>query len=430
MRLTAFSSILLAPCLLCACIGGSNGTVSNNTPPPPTVNTLALIVDGGPPGLPAGSDVFNQAYVTVKVCVPGSTTQCANIDHVWLDTGSWGLRLVRSVLTAGGVTLAAETDANGEAIEECFSFAGGQTFGPVALADVTFGGEVAAKLPLQIMDDSVMAAPASVDCGNNVPLLNDVSGFYANGILGVGVLAQDCGPDCVTGTSPLAMYYGCTAAGACTPEKTVALAAQVTNPVTLFASDNNGLIVDLPKLLNADGDATVQGQVIFGLSTQADNTLPASGLTVLGADANGDFTASYEGAMAVAALIDSGNRANAFYAPDLIPNPTLGTNQCSSGNRFSSGYYCPTGAPVKVSAVNFGALTAAVPSVSNTVQFAVADPSTQFLSTPTTTAYTELAGGAGSSNFTWGMPFFYGQKIYIGIDKTKSGSYTGPYYAY
>ena len=75
-------------------------------PPTPTVNTLAVIVDAGPsvgtPPAPVGA--VNRPYVTVKVCVPGSTT-CANIDHVLLDTGSWGLRLVRSVLTADGVTL-------------------------------------------------------------------------------------------------------------------------------------------------------------------------------------------------------------------------------------------------------------------------------------------------------------------------------------
>jgi hypothetical protein len=122
MRITHLL-VVLAPCLLCACIGGSKGTATSTVPPTPTVNTLAVVVDSGP----AGVGAINRPYVTVKVCVPGSTT-CANIDHVLVDTGSWGLRLVRSVLTAGGVTLTPSTDAQGQTIQECAAFSGGQTW--------------------------------------------------------------------------------------------------------------------------------------------------------------------------------------------------------------------------------------------------------------------------------------------------------------
>ena len=69
MRITHLL-VVLAPCTLCACIGGSKGTATNTVPPTPTVNTLAVVVDGGP----AGVGTINRPYVTVKVCVPGSTT--------------------------------------------------------------------------------------------------------------------------------------------------------------------------------------------------------------------------------------------------------------------------------------------------------------------------------------------------------------------
>ena len=107
------------------------------TPPTPVVNTMTVTVDTGPA---AATGAINHAYVTVKVCAPGSQTQCASIDHVLLDTGSWGLRLVRSVLTADTVTLSAETDAQGNTIEECVTFGGGQTWGPVALGRHHAGG--------------------------------------------------------------------------------------------------------------------------------------------------------------------------------------------------------------------------------------------------------------------------------------------------
>ncbi len=407
---------LLAAALLSACIGG-NGTSAASVAPMTTQNTLAVTVDAGPPAAPGGPPVgaVNHAYVTLKVCIPGSQTECASIDHVLLDTGSVGLRLVRSVLAAHAVTLAAETDAQGRAIEQCVSFGGGQTWGPVALADVTMAGESAAKLPVQVLDDRAGPSPAPpATCGANGTLINGVSGFNANGVLGVGVFAQDCGQACVGAATPLALYYGCTAAGVCTAEN-VALADQVTNPVTMFAADNNGIIVNLPNLNNANGDASVQGQLIFGLATQTNNALAATGLTVLGTDANGDFTATYfTSATVLPALIDSGTDSYAFNDPALAV--------CSSGSFL--GYYCPVGAPLSRSAVNTGV---GANNASSTVNFAIADPTT-FVANAT--AFTGLAGGPGSTNFIWGMPFFYGRQVYVGIEARVAGIYTGPYYAY
>ncbi len=328
--------------------------------------------------------------------------------------GSWGLRLVRSVLTAHAVTLNAEADSQGRAIEECVSFGGGQTWGPVALADISLAGETAAKLPVQVMDDTAAGAPPPPTCGAGGTLINGVSGFSANGVLGVGVFAQDCGEACVSAATPLPLYYGCTAAGVCTAEN-VALDAQVTNPVAMFPTDNNGIIVALPTLQNANGDVSVQGELTFGLSTQSDNALPAAGLTVLGTDAHGDFTATYNGGTAVLpALIDSGNDSYAFNDPTIAV--------CSTGAFV--GYYCPAVAPQSAFAVNTGVGTN---NASSTVDFAVADPTT-FVANAA--AFIDLAGGGGSTTFTWGMPFFYGRKIYIGIDQRVAGIYTGPYYAY
>jgi Protein of unknown function (DUF3443) len=336
---------------------------------------------------------------------------------VLVDTGSSGLRLVRSALTSGGVTLSGETDAQGQAIEECMTFGGGQTWGPVALADVTVAGEVAAKLPVQIMDDTNAGAPAPANCGANGTLLNDVTGFGANGLFGVGVFAQDCGSACVSPTTPLPMYYGCTTAGACTAEN-IALASQVTNPVALFTADNNGIIVSLPNLQNANGDVSVTGQLIFGIATQSDNALPSTALTVLGADANGDFTATYNGGTtAIPALIDSGTDAYAFNDPAIH---VCGVNDAAA----YVGYYCPLVAPLNLFAVNTGVGTY---NATNTVNFALADPNSFVAGAA---AFIDLGGGGGSTNFTWGMPFFYGRKVYFGIEQRVSGTYTGPFYAY
>jgi hypothetical protein len=410
-RLRLKAALIVAAGVLAACRGDNGSTPTGTPPPPPTVNVLTVTVDTGPA---AAAGAINHAYVTVTVCAAGNKTQCIDIDHVLLDTGSFGLRLVGSVLAAGSVALGLETDAQGRTIEECVAFGGGQTWGPVALADVSMAGEVAAQVPVQIMDDTGAAAAPPATCGGNGTLLNGVAGFGANGVLGVGVFAQDCGSACATAAAPLPIYYGCTSAGACTAEN-VPLASQVTNPITLFSADNNGVIVDLPNLVNANGETSVQGEIVFGIATQSDNALPAAGLTVLSADGNGDFTATYNGAgAALPALIDSGTDAYAF------DDPTIAV--CSSGNFV--GYYCPVVAPQSVFAVNTGV---GVNGGSNTVNFAIADPGTFVAGAA---AFAGLAGGGGSSSFTWGVPFFFGRKIYIGIEQRAAGPYTGPYYAY
>jgi len=257
-------------------------------------------------------------------------------------------------------------------------------------------------------------------CGAGV-LINHVADWSANGVLGIGVFAQDCGAACVSPATPLDMYYGCTAAGACTAENIV-LAAQVTNPVTLFAADNNGIIVSMPNLQNVNGDASVQGELTFGLGTQSDNPIPATGLTMLGADSHGDFSTTYNGgATALPALLDSGTGSYAFDDPVLAASPCM--------NPKWVGYYCPAVAPQSASAVNASAssTTANIISSTNTVNFAIGDPNTFVL---TAAAFGQLAGGGGLTTFKWGMPFFYGRKIYIGFDARASGSFAGPYYAY
>ncbi len=403
--------VVLGAMALSACVGSKNPAGSGPPPAMPTPNVLPLTVDGGPAASPGR---INHAYVSVKVCAPGSQSRCATIDHVLLDTGSSGLRLVGSVVAAAGLSLSAQTDSQGRTIEECMNFGGGRTWGPVALADVTLASEVAGKVPLQLLDDTHSSAPAPASCGANGTLINEVAGFGANGLLGVGVFAQDCGAACVNATTPLALYYGCTSAGTCDAEN-VALAGQVTNPITMFSADNNGVIVNLPNLQNANGDPSVTGELVIGLATQSDNALPDIGLTVLGADSTGDFTATYNGSATVLpAIIDSGTDSYGF------DDPTIAT--CASGKYV--GYYCPAIAPQTVYAINTGV---GMNNATNRVDFAIADPNS-FVANAA--AFTGLAGGGGSSRFTWGMPFFYGRKVYIGIEQRAAGVYKGPFYAY
>ena len=186
-------AVLVSSSLLSACVGGKSNALGG-AQPVQTLNTVAISVDSGPA---AATGAVNHAYVSVRVCAPGSTTQCAVIDHVLLDTGSWGLRLVRSTLTADKLALAAETDGQGHTIEECAAFGSGQTWGPVATADIMLAGEIAANTPIQILDDTNAGAPPPASCGGAGTLVNRVTDWAANGVLGVGVFGPDCGVACV-----------------------------------------------------------------------------------------------------------------------------------------------------------------------------------------------------------------------------------------
>ena len=55
----------------------------------------------------------NSAFTSVTVCAPGSSTNCQTIDNILVDTRSWGLHLVSSVLSPV-LSLPQQFDANGD----------------------------------------------------------------------------------------------------------------------------------------------------------------------------------------------------------------------------------------------------------------------------------------------------------------------------
>src|SRR5947209_10406615 len=204
--------------------GGSGGTATAN-------NVATVTVDQGPAALLAtGQADEDIAFVTVTVCVPGTTT-CQNIDHVQVDTGSEGLRIASGVLTQ----VSLQTQMSGaNPVSECAQF-GDLTYlwGTVATADIQIAGEVAKSVPIQIADSSV--APSSCSSGETGQLVT-AADVGANGILGVGLFRQDCGFGCTQGAPPSAAYYSCSNATCSSISES--LTAQLQNAVWLLPSDN------------------------------------------------------------------------------------------------------------------------------------------------------------------------------------------------
>ncbi|TMI86519.1 MAG: DUF3443 family protein, partial [Bacillati bacterium ANGP1] len=346
-----------------------------------------------------------------KVCVPGSTTSCKTIDHIEVDTGSVGLRILSSVLTtAPAITLPPHTDGTNP-LAECLRFADGDAWGPLAVADIQLpvSGESATSVNVQVIGDPAYTA-LPTDCMTNPE--NTVAKFGANGILGVGPFAQDCGSACVGGIpSTGAVYYSCPSPSSCASAPLSTLLQQLQNPVSLFATDNNGVIVELPAVGGA-GAATVTGVLVFGIGTQSNNAL-GSATVLQGNTFSGLITATYKGTAYSDGFIDSGSNGNFFTDSSLPTNCTAGTQ-----------WYCPT------STVNETVSLQGTNSTMLTANFSVASADALFANT-TYTAFSNLGGtNPDAMGFDLGLPFYYGRNIYTAIENASVGGNTGPFFAY
>jgi len=391
------------PVLSCGGGGGSSGSFAPGSSTPTGSNVVDVVVDAGPTST---SPDVNTLFTTVTVCVPGSTTNCQIIDHIQVDTGSYGLRILAPVLT---VSLPVQTTANGASLLECTQFADGYSWGPVALADVQISGESAGSVPVQVIGDANFTS-VPTDCSSIGPAEDTVAAFGANGILGIGVFAQDCGSNCVSTAVP-ATYYGCTST--LCQATTVLLASQVQNPVTLFAKDNNGVLIQLPNVA-AQGAATVAGFLIFGIDTQSNNK--SGNQSVLTVDPNsGYFTTLFNGKSLTQSFLDTGS--NGLYFTDTS------LTQCTATN-FTT-FYCPA-SPQGLSAVLQGQN-----GMSASVNFTVGNAETLGGNDPSLVAFATLAGTYPTTDtFDWGLPFYYGRTVYTAVETAATTVGTGPYVAF
>ena len=280
-------------------------------------NVQSITVNEGP-----ASNYVDGAFTSVTVCAPGSTTNCQTIGGILVDTGSSGLRILSSALT---VSLPQQTDSSGNPIVECAAFADGVTWGPVQKADVKMAGELASSLPIQVIGASNFSTIPSACTGQGVPEDN-LANLGANGLLGIGQAIQDCGLVCAGAGFVQDTYFSCPSSGCAAI--TQSLAQQVQNPVASFATDNNGVIVELPAV--SGSEATVTGSLIFGIGTQSNNGL--GGATVFGTDPFGDFTTTYKSTL-YQSFLDSGS--NGIY---FLNTSVTGLPVCTDLTFL----YCPT----------------------------------------------------------------------------------------
>ena len=107
--------------------------------------------------------------------------------------GSFGLRILSSLLT---IALPQQKSAMATRWLNACNFWTPIHWGPVQTADVEIASEKASSVPIHVLSDTDFTVPAG--CSEYLDLLPiQFAALGANGILGVGLFAQDCGPACV-----------------------------------------------------------------------------------------------------------------------------------------------------------------------------------------------------------------------------------------
>ena len=376
-------------CLLAGCGGddGGGGSTSSAGSIPISIGTSGVCV------------TINELCTSVTICQPG-TSNCQTISDVLVDVGSVGLRVFGSQLS---MPLTQTVDAQGSAIGECTFFADGSTsWGAVQIADVVLGGAPAVRVPIQVITPTFGGQSISSNpCNDTVD--SDPNDANLNGILGIGLFRQDCGSVCAVNSNNT-VYFSCQA-GSCAGA-VVSVVDQVQNPVWLLPSGNNGVVITLPNV-PASGAASVTGSLILGIDPAASGTPPSA---VLRTNANGFVTTVYKGRTFAQSIIDSGS--NALFFPDA---------SFAGCAMPLDAFYCPPN-PVNLSATLSGAGGGQAAAVS----FQVAN--TQSLVDTRNSTFNNLGGEF--STFDWGLPFFLGRTVFVGIEGQSSSLGTGPFFAF
>lgn len=309
------------------------------------------------------------------------------------------------------MTVSLQTVASGTGLlTNCAQFADGSAdWGPVELASVILGTEPAVTVPIQVIDATFGTVPAS--CGT--PDQNPTDAGFS-GILGVGLFDQDCGPTCVSNKT-VGIYYSCS--GTVCNLTTVPLSNQVSNPVVSLPTDSNGVLVQLPTV-PSNGSVSVNGTLVIGIDTRANNA--SRGATKYDVDDNindanyGGILTTFNG-ISYGSVLDSGSNGLFF---------TASSSQLPRCNDNPS-WFCPVSSTT-LSAENVGYL--GIPSTNVSFQIGNFD----ILTNSSNQVFSNIGGYVPSSEnfFDWGLPFYFGLSIFVGIEGQTSSLGTGPYYAY
>ena len=166
------------------------------------------------------------------------------------------------------------------------------------------------------------------------------------------------------------------------------------------------------------GAPTAAGSLIFGIGSQTNNGIGAAVIQTL--DQNGNIQTVFNN-VSYNSFIDSGSNGLFF-----LDAATLGIIDCPD----NPSWYCP-GVPQ-----SYQVTSKSQNGASSTVTINIANADALFAANNgQNAAFDNLGGktgtGPSTDNVDFGMPFFYGRNVFVGIEnKTGPGGVVGPYWAY
>ena len=390
-------------------------------------NVAPMVVDGFPCAVGGTAGAANNAnvpYVSIKICSPGSTTNCQTIDHVEVDTGSSGIRMASAALSATlqpgkglpPVTVTAPGGTTATALTECEVYVSSYAYGPVVSADIYIAGKLVKNANMQVFGTPGYTVPTG--CSSQGGTETDtVQAFGGNGLIGIGFDLIDQG-----------LFFDCQTSSTSTCVADASSYAGVPSIVPLFSSDNNGVVIKLPPVAAAGSTTPVVGTLTFGVSTQANNTPAAATLAIVN-DNNGTFQTQIGGTWS-SAYIDSGTFVMFFNDP---ADKLLTVCSTTSPN---TGFYCPsTPQSIPLVVANAGTQTSL-----GTLTYQVGNADQ--VNTAATMAFSNIAGPTSTTStlngtyVAYGLSFFYGRNMYFlfnsktapgtGLGGTATSTVTGP----
>lgn len=343
----------------------------------------------------------NIPYTSVYLCAP-SGSPCAWIDHLQIDTGSVGLRVLASAIPAN--VLAGMPAVTGSGVNpqgapvsgnmgECYQFVLSYFWGGLRQANIKMGGVPSAggtytgnssgQAVVHVLNDSTVPAGAPTVCtsaaGSGSTPETTAAAIGANGVLGIGLHPND--------SNSAAIYFACpdTVADNCGTMAQVTTAQVVPNPVSAMLLNGTSLTLDSAPTIRSHAVTYNSYQVTITLpnktTTPLTNISAVAGYLTLGIPASGagsptailladphtqrvsaviagksfpsystltqviPSTASYSDG----AFIDSGSNSYFFTQTDL-PFSTLALNTCTD-NSFACGSPAGTASTITKSLV-------------------------------------------------------------------------------
>jgi len=400
--------LILISCILTACGGGggsgnndnNSGSSSSGSTNNTTLNQIPVTVSTGPQ-----NNYLNGLFGSVTLC--NSSNTCTTVNNVIFDTGSVGVRVLKSALPNGFLT--ADSDGNGGTYSNCGVFASGYTWGDVASATMTLGGLTSSqKVPVHIIGQSNYSIPSSCSSGNG-SAMNTVSSLGANGIIGIGLFKYDCGSTCVNYQTT--SYFSCKN-NTCISTR-IPLTSQLLNPVAAMpAPYNNGNVISLPAIPST-GSKNVNGSIYLGIGNATNNTF--SPKAVINTDNNGYINVTMNGKTFSQSFLDSGTSIYGI-TDSSIP-------LCSQSG-FTD-YFCPssTYSPSII-------LSNASKTQNSTVTLTI-DNAYNLIQTGNNAFYNMAFNfSSWSSSVDLGLTFFFGKNVATGIEGTSSNIGSGTYFAF